>query len=517
MREMVSVKRQIALAGILVVLTMLAPTASAQTIPWQYSENYTKVTVAGQTYDNYLVLIKDGNSFYLHNVATDLLQSLHPQGIVTPDRMFANSKELTLAYVEAISKSYPQKEVVAINYAPWQETEFVDAITGTLPEAYAAFAGDANHNGYAYDVFVHNVPFEQAQRAFVPLVSLPVYTKLANVYTDSAVYEADGNTSAYSGNAMYKVTIGNYGYHMNSKQIGEVRETGESYAQPTEAGDGLPNPEQVTDGVDFFPLEQAPLLAQNAYDYPVAFYGLARDFLALDTIDINPDSHVVVLIRGWMSSTGYDINVQGVTVDGHTLTVTYETKVPGPDEFCGTAMTYVYEVVELKNFAPQHGTYFIVTKPAEKPPVTPGNGDSYVLPMPLVARLTVGDSKMQMANGNLTDEIVLPIAPCKLNGTTVVPVRAFVNAFNALVDYQPATGQIRISRGTTGIQLTIGSDAAMVNGQQVQMGVKAQFIRGNLVAPLRTIAQALGAEVKYEQATEQIVVYLHNWEDKALR
>ncbi len=503
-----------------------------------------------------------------------------------------------------------------------------------IPEEYVTFASDINHNGYAYDVHVHNVPIEQAQRAFVPLVSLPVYTKLANVYADSAAYEADGNTSAYAGSAMNKVKVGTYGYLISNRQLDKITETGESYLEPQQNTDGLnftavdlpllerpevteptaslglakdllnlegqeavrpadkvlvlyrgwcpssgydigvdnliytdgsldvvyhlsdpdpdhmyltvmtyvysvavitddmdmntelvlaeatpfgKDPDEVPGAVDFYSLEQAPLLAKPSVEHPVAYIGLAKDFLDVSAMNSNPDNKVLVLIRGWMSSTGYDINVQTVVVDGHTMTVSYETKDPGPDEFCGTVMTYVYEVVELKDSALEFGNYFIVTKPAEKPPVEPGVDEPHVLPMPLVARLTVGNSMMQMNNGNLTDEITLPVAPCVQNGATLVPIRAFMNAFSASVEYLAETNQIRISKGISEICLKIGSNVATVYGKEVVMPAKTQTIQGNAVAPLRTMAEVFGAEVSYDEVNNQVVVYLHNWEDKALR
>lgn len=56
------------------------------------------------------------------------------------------------------------------------------------------------------------------------------------------------------------------------------------------------------------------------------------------------------------------------------------------------------------------------------------------------------------------------------------------------------------------IQLTIGSQAAMVNGKQTKLDVPPMIMNGRTLVPIRFISEALGAEVAFDAATRTITI-----------
>lgn len=86
-----------------------------------------------------------------------------------------------------------------------------------------------------------------------------------------------------------------------------------------------------------------------------------------------------------------------------------------------------------------------------------------------------------------------PVAPFIENGRTFVPVRAFAEATGATVNYDAATQVITIKATGVDAQMTVGSNVMTVNGETVVMDAAAQVIgEGYTVLPVRYAGQALG-------------------------
>ncbi|BCM93125.1 hypothetical protein IAD21_05013 [Abditibacteriota bacterium] len=94
--------------------------------------------------------------------------------------------------------------------------------------------------------------------------------------------------------------------------------------------------------------------------------------------------------------------------------------------------------------------------------------------------------------------------PQSVNGRLLVPLRAIFEALGAQVDF--SGGIVRAQRGSTQLQLQIGSQAAIVNGQNRTLDVPAQAIFGRTFVPLRFVGEALGAGVAFNNATQTVSI-----------
>lgn len=98
------------------------------------------------------------------------------------------------------------------------------------------------------------------------------------------------------------------------------------------------------------------------------------------------------------------------------------------------------------------------------------------------------------------------VAPQRIGGRVLIPLRAVVEALGAEVNWDPSTQTIHGHKGERQFFLRIGQRSASVNGESVGLDVPAQLISGNTMVPLRFVAEALGAEVEWNAATQQVVI-----------
>lgn len=103
----------------------------------------------------------------------------------------------------------------------------------------------------------------------------------------------------------------------------------------------------------------------------------------------------------------------------------------------------------------------------------------------------------------------LDVAPFEQDGRTYLPVRYVADALGVASDnimYNPADQSVIIIKGDRVIKLQIGSNVMTVNGVSFTMDVPALEKNGRTMLPIRFVAQALGAAVDYDAATQTVTV-----------
>lgn len=90
--------------------------------------------------------------------------------------------------------------------------------------------------------------------------------------------------------------------------------------------------------------------------------------------------------------------------------------------------------------------------------------------------------------------------PAMIDGRLLVPLRGIFEALAADVLYDAATRSIKATKGTTIVQLQLGSRTALIDGRTVYLDVPADTVGGRTMVPLRFVSESLGAEVKWNGA-----------------
>ena len=96
----------------------------------------------------------------------------------------------------------------------------------------------------------------------------------------------------------------------------------------------------------------------------------------------------------------------------------------------------------------------------------------------------------------------LDAAPIIRNSRTMLPVRFVAENLGATVGWDDATKTVTIKRDSTIIEIVIGSKIAKVDGKNIALDSPAFIENSRTYLPVRVVAENLGAEVSWDDATK---------------
>jgi hypothetical protein len=102
--------------------------------------------------------------------------------------------------------------------------------------------------------------------------------------------------------------------------------------------------------------------------------------------------------------------------------------------------------------------------------------------------------------------LTFDVYPRLLTDRVVAPVRTVAEALGATVTWAPITRQVDVVLGTTAIRFTLDSDVALVNGTPRQMTLPAQLYGGRTLVPIRFLAENLDATVGWEGPSRTVLL-----------
>jgi hypothetical protein len=168
---------------------------------------------------------------------------------------------------------------------------------------------------------------------------------------------------------------------------------------------------------------------------------------------------------------------------------------------------------------PSNGGGSFPTKPAE-PKETTADPDAWAEKY-LTTVFSINQTSYTVTTVNTAEpntgegESIVPIiktmdvAPYIKEDRTYVPVRYLAYSLGVAEDGVTWDGQARrvgISKDDTDIALIIGSPVMYVDGQPVKMDVAPEITNDRTFLPARWVAEALGAEVEWDDATKQAII-----------
>jgi hypothetical protein len=129
----------------------------------------------------------------------------------------------------------------------------------------------------------------------------------------------------------------------------------------------------------------------------------------------------------------------------------------------------------------------------------------------LVAAVTAAVLVTSLPQASIAQTVTIDGQPLYLNpgpieraGRVFVPLRGIFERLGATVVY--SAGAINATKGGTTVSLRIGSTEATVNGQQQTLDVAPFIVGASTYVPLRFIAQSLGAQVNWNNATSVVSI-----------
>ncbi len=100
------------------------------------------------------------------------------------------------------------------------------------------------------------------------------------------------------------------------------------------------------------------------------------------------------------------------------------------------------------------------------------------------------------------------VAPIMENGRVLVPMRAIFEALGAEVVWNAGTSTVIGRKDSTEVVLCVGESAARIDGVPYPLDVPAKIVDGRALVPLRFVAEALNADVVWNDASKTAEIRL---------
>ncbi|MBI4278626.1 MAG: copper amine oxidase N-terminal domain-containing protein [Armatimonadetes bacterium] len=104
-------------------------------------------------------------------------------------------------------------------------------------------------------------------------------------------------------------------------------------------------------------------------------------------------------------------------------------------------------------------------------------------------------------------QVLFDQPPATVAGRVLVPLRGVFERMGATVAWDDRTQSVLAVRGTTTVQLQIGSRIARVNNRPIELDVPAMLVGGRTLVPLRFISESLGANVEWNADTRVVAIW----------
>ena len=115
------------------------------------------------------------------------------------------------------------------------------------------------------------------------------------------------------------------------------------------------------------------------------------------------------------------------------------------------------------------------------------------------------DSISVYVNGT---ELTLDVPPMLENDRTLVPMRAIFEALGAEVSWYPEDRTIVAVRGGTTVFMQVDDWYMSVNDEWIALDAPPRIVNDRTLIPLRAVAEAFGAQVGWDEATQTVTVEL---------
>lgn len=103
-------------------------------------------------------------------------------------------------------------------------------------------------------------------------------------------------------------------------------------------------------------------------------------------------------------------------------------------------------------------------------------------------------------------QLPLDTSPVLKEGRTLVPLRAIFESLDANVEWNPQNQTVVGKTSNKEIKLTINNKVAYINNAPLGLDVPACIINGRTMVPTRFVAESLGAQVDWHNASRSVLI-----------
>lgn len=104
------------------------------------------------------------------------------------------------------------------------------------------------------------------------------------------------------------------------------------------------------------------------------------------------------------------------------------------------------------------------------------------------------------------NKLTFEVEPVLENGRVLVPLRSIFEALGARVDWDEATSTVTAVKGNDTIQLVAGRKTAYRNGNALELDMPAKIVQGRMLVPVRFVSESLNARVDWDDVSRTVVI-----------
>jgi len=123
-----------------------------------------------------------------------------------------------------------------------------------------------------------------------------------------------------------------------------------------------------------------------------------------------------------------------------------------------------------------------------------------------IIELVIGQKLMKVNGVHMEIDPGRDTAPIVLNGRTLIPIRAVIEAMGGTVDYDAAEQRITLKKGNDTLQMWISKTNMKLNGTAKTMDTAPVILNGRTMVPVRFVAENFGYSVSWKAAEQTVVI-----------
>jgi foldase protein PrsA len=123
-----------------------------------------------------------------------------------------------------------------------------------------------------------------------------------------------------------------------------------------------------------------------------------------------------------------------------------------------------------------------------------------------VILLNIGKPNMVVSGIEKAIDTDIKVTPVLVNNTTLVPIRAIIEAFGGQVSWDSKNKKVTITYNNNKVELWLNKTSAVVNGKNVTSTIAPKEINGRTMVPLKFVSENLGLCVNWEGSNKSISI-----------
>lgn len=132
--------------------------------------------------------------------------------------------------------------------------------------------------------------------------------------------------------------------------------------------------------------------------------------------------------------------------------------------------------------------------------------DTENMPETFTLEMQIGSPVMTVNKEKMRIDEERGTAPVVMNGRTLLPVRAVIEAMGGAVYWEEDTQNVIVALEETVIILTIDAASAFVNTEEKTLDITPCIINDRTMLPIRFISENLGYRVQWIEEEQKIII-----------